>query len=244
MTIVHSVDKALALLQHLRDVGPLRITEAAELIGASPSTAHRLLNTLANRGFADQDPSRRYTLGPGAIITERPIDSALPLYRACRPVVDELRSATGETVHLSIRRKDKVHFIYSAESDAALRIGSRQGHMLPAADTASGRILLAELGRSELRGLYPSMSDETFDALRKQLFLGRQQGYAVNRSGAEKGVCAIAAALSNNLGDPLGAVSVSLPETRFRAALDDGLPAALLDARRRMREQVAHLEPA
>lgn len=244
LTTVHSVDKALALLQHLRDIGPLRITEAADLIGASPSTAHRLLNTLANRGFADQDASRRYTLGPGAIITERPVDGSLPLYRACRPAIDALRTEIGETIHLAVRHKDKVHVIYSAEPDAVLRVSSRQGHMLPAAETAAGRILLAELGKSELRGLYPSMSDDAFDTLRKELYLSRRRGYAVNHESTGRGVCAIAALLTNEMGDPLGALSISLPELRYRSSLAEGLPDVLLRTRQRLLNQVQHLEPA
>lgn len=59
-----SVDNALRLLQMLRDVGALRLKDAAEELGTAPSTAHRLLAMLVYRGFAVQDEKRRYHRGP------------------------------------------------------------------------------------------------------------------------------------------------------------------------------------
>lgn len=59
-----SVDNALRLLQMLRDVGALRLKDAAEELGTAPSTAHRLLAMLVYRGFAVQDEKRRYHPGP------------------------------------------------------------------------------------------------------------------------------------------------------------------------------------
>jgi len=50
--LLESVDNALKLLQMLRDVGALRLKEAAEELHIAPSTAHRLLAMLVYRGFA------------------------------------------------------------------------------------------------------------------------------------------------------------------------------------------------
>ena len=54
----------------LRDVGALRLKEAAEELAIAPSTAHRLFAMLVYRGFAVQDekrlsPSRPRPRAPG-----------------------------------------------------------------------------------------------------------------------------------------------------------------------------------
>ncbi len=65
---VNSVDHALQLLLLLRDEPDLRVTAAAERLGFSPSTAHRLLSTLEHRGFVTQDRmTRAYRVGPALI---------------------------------------------------------------------------------------------------------------------------------------------------------------------------------
>ncbi|MCX4908974.1 helix-turn-helix domain-containing protein [Streptomyces sp. NBC_00878] len=55
---ITSVDHALHLATLLQQEGPLRVSDAAERLGVSPSTAHRLLAMLVYRGFAEQRPDR------------------------------------------------------------------------------------------------------------------------------------------------------------------------------------------
>jgi len=62
--MLESVDNALRLLQMLRDVGGLRLKDAAEELGIAPSTAHRLLAMLVYRAFAVRTADRRYVAGP------------------------------------------------------------------------------------------------------------------------------------------------------------------------------------
>ncbi len=62
--LLESVDNALRLLQMLRDVGAVRLNQAANELGIARSTAHRLLAMLVYRGFAVQDEKRIYHPGP------------------------------------------------------------------------------------------------------------------------------------------------------------------------------------
>ncbi|WP_264004665.1 helix-turn-helix domain-containing protein [Mycolicibacterium sphagni] len=62
--VIGSVGNALHLLQALRDGGALRLTDAARELNVAPSTAHRLLSMLVNRGFAVQDERGRITRVP------------------------------------------------------------------------------------------------------------------------------------------------------------------------------------
>jgi IclR family acetate operon transcriptional repressor len=57
---IESVDHALVLAQLLQQEGSLRVTDAAERLGVSRSTAHRLLAMLVYRDFAEQTDDRRY----------------------------------------------------------------------------------------------------------------------------------------------------------------------------------------
>src|SRR6059058_6566989 len=61
---IASVDAALLLATLLQQEGPVRVTDAADRLGVSVSTAHRLLGMLVYRDFAEHLPDRRYGPGP------------------------------------------------------------------------------------------------------------------------------------------------------------------------------------
>lgn len=64
--VIASADNALRLVVLLRDVGAVRLSDAAAELGVANSTAHRLLAMLVYRGFAVQDEHRIYHPGPAS----------------------------------------------------------------------------------------------------------------------------------------------------------------------------------
>jgi IclR helix-turn-helix domain len=63
-----SVDNALRLIWLLYERGELRVSEAAELLDTSRSTAYRLLSMLEYHRFAEQDPGTKvYAAGTGLL---------------------------------------------------------------------------------------------------------------------------------------------------------------------------------
>ena len=101
--LLESVDNALKLLQMLRDVGGVRLKEAAEQLDIAPSTAHRLLAMLVYRGFAVQDEKRMYHPGPAMGAGPAQRGWTREFNDACRPHMEALASMCGETVNLVIR---------------------------------------------------------------------------------------------------------------------------------------------
>lgn len=229
-----SVDKALKLIQILRDSGYLRLVDAAKELDVSPATAHRLLSMLVYRGFAIQDDSRAYMPGPS--IGERAVmpSGSLKLKGAVQPYLEKLSRETGETANLMIRVGTNIRFLSTVESRNALRVGDRRGAVLPASRASGGKALLAELDLASLRKLF-QVSEETTDPeflrLTSDLDHVRRQGFATNFELTEDGVCAVGAALHVQ-GTSIAAVSVSLPALRLENAVKHGLIEAVLRARR------------
>jgi IclR family transcriptional regulator, acetate operon repressor len=236
-----SVDKALQLIQTLRDTGSLRLVDAAQELDVSPSTAHRLLSMLVYRGFAIQDDSRTYLPGPS--MGERPViaSSSLKLKNLVQPHLELLSEETGETANLMIRVGTSIRFLSTVESRNILRVGDRRGAVLPAARASGGKALLAELDDATLRRLFriaEDGADEDFAALTAELERARRQGFASNFEATEDGVCAIGAAL-HDAGVGVGAISVSLPASRLTAEVRERLVDAVLLARRAIEDDLA-----
>jgi DNA-binding IclR family transcriptional regulator len=236
--VVESVDNALRLLQILRDVGALRIKDAATELHIAPSTAHRLLSMLVYRGFAVQDSQRVYHPGPGLEAGPAANDWTLQLTARCRPHMQALVSECNETVNLVIRVGDQVRFLWSELSTELLRVGDRRGQVFDAELTAAGRILLAELPPDALEHLYlqhdeppgpePRWRDRRmpaheFERLRDDLAAVRAAGFAVNVGRTEEGVAVFGTAIRNPAGKAVAALAVAVPVTRFQRHVEGTL---------------------
>jgi DNA-binding IclR family transcriptional regulator len=260
--VLESVDNALRLLQMLRDAGALRLKDAADELGTAPSTAHRLLAMLVYRGFAVQDEKRRYHPGPAMGVGPAQHGWTREFTDLCRPHMEALAAVTGETINLVIRVGSQARFLWTAETESILRVGDRQGQVLPAELTAGGRILLAELPRGVLEQLYLRPADEPridrgrspayetdrrmavgeFEEFVHELEAARTVGFAVNVEQTEEGVAAIGAAIRNGSGRAIGALTAAVPITRYRQHLRGHLVAQLQAGVRGIEVDVADVE--
>src|SRR4051812_25048959 len=219
---VGAVENALRLLQLYRERDVLGVSETARLLGVGRSTAHRLLTTLRAHAFVVQDQSRAYRVGPalrelGARVAESGVGRA-----RCRSYMQALCDEIGETVNLvSLRGTDAI-FVDSVETRRPLRVGGREGVVLPAHTVSAGKALLAALPVDVLHELY---ADETLatltertvstrTALEAQLELVRQRGYAVNIGESERGITAAACAIPAHAAGERLAIAVSAPSSR------------------------------
>jgi IclR family transcriptional regulator, acetate operon repressor len=240
--LLESVDNALRLLQMLRDVGALRLKEAATELGIAPSTAHRLLAMLVYRGFAVQDEKRLYHPGPAMGAGPAQRGWTREFTDACRPHMETLAATCGETVNLVIRVGTQVRFLSTAESTAILRVGDRQGQVLPAERTSGGRALLAELDDDVLAQLYPELPPDEFAEFVKEMAGVRRAGFALNVEQTEEGVAAFGAAVHNRSGRAVGAVSIAVPVARYRRHSHGDLAARLRRAVHEMEVDLSDIE--
>ena len=245
---IEAVDNALLLLQLLRDGGTLRLKDAAEELGVAPSTAHRLLAMLVYRGFAVQDETRRYVPGPAMGVGPAGLSWTRLLRSLAQPHRELLSAQLNETVNLMVRVGTKVRFLATVEGSNVLRVGDRQGTVLPASRTSGGKAILAELDPPMIQQLFRSnnaeisgdtIAEEDYPAFLRELDAVRSNGFAANFEGTEDGVSALGMALHNRHGQVVGAISVATPATRFRSVFDGGLVAALRETCRQLEIDIA-----
>ncbi|MGB3438171.1 MAG: IclR family transcriptional regulator [Actinophytocola sp.] len=209
---IESVDHALRLAVLLQQEGPLRGSEVAERLGVARSTAHRLLAMLVYREFAVQDQDKRYAAGP---VLSHPVaaEPVTSLRELALPHVRELVRRCGETVNLTVLHGADVRFVVSVECDQVLRVGDREGRLLPASLSSGGLAILGARGEEGLERY--CAGDADLPALRREVRRVRRQGFAVNDQRTEAGVTAIGRALRDQAGSPVAAVSIAMPTARY-----------------------------
>lgn len=213
---IESVDHALRLAVLLQQEGPLRLTDAAQRLGVARSTAHRLLAMLVYRDFAEQDEQRRYAAGP---VIRRPgaPEPVADLRRVALPHLEALAERSGETVSLQVLLGDQARFVATVEGKHVLRVGDREGRLVPAHLASGGKAILALRSAEDVGAVFgsPDSPEIDLDALNRELRRVRRRGYAINDQKTETGVTAIGVAVVGPQETPVAAVCLAAPTARF-----------------------------
>lgn len=236
---VQSVERAVRLLEVLRDhPDPMSVADLAKALDLSPSTVHRLVNTLKNCKLVDQDPAdRRYRLSLRILLFAKAILDRFDLRERAHPFLGELSKEVGETVFMGILDGFELVYVDHVDSlDHGLRMTPQIGRRQDAHTTALGKVLLAHLPAHQLEvflasGPFPRRTENSITdphVLRGELEAVRQRGYALDRQESEIGICCVAVPLRGPSGQVEAAISVSGPSTRMdRNGLESRLRSSL-----------------
>jgi IclR family transcriptional regulator, acetate operon repressor len=220
---IQSVDRALYLLETIAEAGgEATLTELANRTGLNISTCHHLLATLIRRGFATKVPGRRlYALGARIFyLGHACLQVDLP--RRAQPYLEAVNQATGETVHLAALQGDSVVTLSVREARHAVRVDTgKVGKVEAPHATSVGKAILAWLPEDEIRrmlaGGMKSFTEKTITdlpALLESLRVVRRNGYAIDREEYLPGVICVGAAIRDQAGTVIGAISASTPTMR------------------------------
>lgn len=221
MAAVKSVGNALRVLGAFLETGTdeVGVNEIARLLELSPSVTHRLMTTLRDRGFLEQDSvTRKYRVGLKALEVGRLYLKRHPFaIAAIRAVQEALPEYTCFAGTLS---KDQVVILAVAEGTATIRVGAHPGERLYAHSTAIGKALLACFDNQEVLRILarvgmPGLTDSTIVdpyELLDELGRIREDGYAINDEESTRSVVSIGVPIQGSSRQPLGAFSVSLPK--------------------------------
>ncbi len=230
---VQSVARALDVLEALVEADkPLGVGEVAALTRLPQGTAHRLLQSLQQRGYVRRDGSRKYTLGTATVRLANGAQRALA--RSARPYLAELVELSGETANLAVREGDDVVYIAQVSSPHTLRMFAEVGRHVPPHSTAVGKVLLAALPRDQAlgivrrAGLAPRTPTTITDlaGFAAELDLVATQGWAADEEEQESGVRCVAVPVGGP-GATVAAMSLSGPADRFAGGRTEGLVAQM-----------------
>jgi IclR family acetate operon transcriptional repressor len=244
---VESVDRALRVLAELAEHGAgISLDDLAEAMALPKSSLHRTLAALRERGFAGQREDGRYTVGSELLRIAFRFHDRMDVRVVWRPLLERMRDACDETVHLGVLDGADVVYVDKLESSHSVMLGSRIGGRNPAHCTGVGKALLAwtyptdealfgwieRTGplRRKTRG---SITDPA--ALAEQMAKVRRDGFATDLEESELGVRCVAAPVFLGGAAPVAAVSIAAPKermplARMRTLAQDLVRAARSDA--------------
>jgi IclR family acetate operon transcriptional repressor len=226
---VQSVVNALRVLEAVAAAQPVGVSELARTVGLPKTSVQRAARTLHHAGWIQPlgtEPTRW-------ALTTHMLDLSLHAYGEyqlrdlAHPAMQHIRDHTGETVHLIVmdHEHDDGVVVHRVDSDQSVRAFVKVGSRSPLHATASGKAMLSRMTEREVERILgaglPAYTRHTTtdpEALRRELRVFREQGYAVNEGGWRHEVASVSSPIMRADGLPLGAVTISIPFSRFDAA--------------------------
>ena len=218
-TGARAIHRALAILECF-ETGPreLGINELAKSLSLSPSTVHRIVRALVERGYlAQNEQSTRYTLGPTMIVLGQVTQRLFGLDRVV-PLLEEVGRRYGESVTFGMRDGASVVVLAQIDSTKPMRFSHPPGTRLPLYASALGKALLAGARHvpAELRALgkLKALTPRTLHehrVLSADLATTLARGYAIDDEESVMGVRAVAAPVVGRGGEVIAALGIEGP---------------------------------
>lgn len=226
--------KVASIIELLGERGPSTATEVASAINEPRSSVYRLLRYLDNIGWIEPGTLpgtwdlgvRLYRLSARAV-------HRLDFTRAVRPHLDQLHSATGQTVYLCVRNRWEAVCIDRIDGREVTSLELQLGGSLPLHLGGAPTALLAfsdehvrsawekwaREAESSRRGDRSALDVDKILARVEQI---RGRGFSVSRGDVTKGIASVGAPIFDHSGQLRAALSVSgLAESILD--VDDGI---------------------
>jgi len=220
-----SLVKGLTVLMAFKGANAtMSLTEVANELDMSISSAQRILYTLEKIGFLVKSPkSRKYRLALGVLDLAYHYMTADAVIEVANPFLTELSSVTGETVNLTKPIGTEMIYVARVVASNHIPVHMPLGSRLPMYCTASGRAYLSALPEDEAQDtlrrselVQHTQWTET-DPLRLMKLVRKyaHEGVAYNKEELFLGDMTLAAAIRSREGRPIAAVHIVAPTSRW-----------------------------
>jgi DNA-binding IclR family transcriptional regulator len=197
-----AVDRALSVLKVFSPERPaLTLAEIAEHTLLYKSTALRLLASLEHGKLIQKGNDGRYVLGPEVARLYAAYSASFSLEKVVLPAMNKLVAKTRESASFHVRQGDQRLCLYRVDSPQPIRDHIHAGDLLPLDRGVGGRVLLAFDG--EPGALYDEI---------------RENKLFASIGDRAEGVAGISSPVFDATGKLVGALTLTMPATRFKKA--------------------------
>jgi DNA-binding IclR family transcriptional regulator len=161
---VQSVTRALQLLEALTADEEMGLMELAKRTDLLPSTVHRLLATLADRGYIYQNrETGKYLLSFRVLeVASHVAHRTDRLRAAARPFLERICRVCRETTNLVLLDQWNIVYVDQVLGERAVRLFAEVGRNIPAHTTGAGKAMLAFSAADDLQALLEHEPFESF----------------------------------------------------------------------------------
>ena len=219
-----AVSRAVDVLQAASAAVPegAPLERLASSVGLDPRIAEEILVPLSEKGLMRQDADTdRWHLSHSVMELARPFLNSDDVLVRVRPLMEQWHAETGETVSLFHRAGNQQIVTAALPSTHPVRYALEVGSAFPLYLGAGGKAMLAFLPEAECESLIKAGELDAMtryvpnaSALRKELALIRQRGFAISSGERVEGASAVALPILREDGRPAAVLGLMMPSFR------------------------------
>jgi IclR family transcriptional regulator, pca regulon regulatory protein len=214
--------KGLAVLGAFDKQRPsMTLSEAASAVDLSRATARRILRTLADLGYVEQN-GRQFSLSPGILRLGFAYLATQSWIERATPLMKELSERLHESCSAAILQGSEVVYVARVPTRRIMSVAISVGSRLPAFHSSMGRVQLGFLDDAEIWRRLMSLRIEPLtpstitdpQALFDRVRADHEQGFSIVDEELERGLRSIAVPLVDRAGQCVAALNLSTHSTR------------------------------
>jgi DNA-binding IclR family transcriptional regulator len=215
-SVNQSTQMAFLIIEVMAEIGkPVALSDLARRIGAPKVRVFRFLRTLLSLGYVLQDPdTEKYRLSYKLYHLGQALADSTDILREARPVMVELRDATGFTVSFSQMEPTGMRILDMVRTEQPVAIVTRPGALLDFHASAQGKIALAfgdaRLPEEPLRQ-WTNETPTDPAAIAAEVQAVRAQGWAEAPNQTLQGVTAVSAPVFDMNGAFIATLTIAGP---------------------------------
>ncbi|MGE0039189.1 MAG: IclR family transcriptional regulator [Xanthobacteraceae bacterium] len=196
------------------------VRDLAREMRTNATTIHRLMTTLENFGYVEQDMrSKRYRLGAKIMSLANTYSDQNPLPIIARRVFHEFSGRFAHSFYLGVLNNFDVIYTAVLDGRGALKISMQPGGRTAVYSTGMGKVLLAYQPESFVEAFLAAVplkahtphTNTSAQRLRRDLHEIQRLGYAVNYGEHFEEIGAVAVPVRGNKGEVVAGLSLGFP---------------------------------
>ena len=248
LAAVKSADRVLDLFELLARAGrEMSHSEIAEILRIPKSSLSQLLKNLIARDYVEVTPNGRgYRLGEALLSLSQSAGRMRDLATQAEAFLIELTQKTGESSALNLLRGDEAEVAATVLGPHRLVTHMRLGDLAPLYATSGAKAILAYMpadfqkdyfARVQFKRATPN-TIHSLKALRQEIATIRASGLAYSREEWTPGIIGIGIPILDPANEPLGAINVAIPASRFGSEMQHKAEGALKHTRDALTRQL------
>ncbi len=214
---VQSFARGLGVIRAFNAEAPTQtLTEVAARTGLDRAGARRILLTLVQLGYVEQD-GRLFRLTARTLDLGYAYLSTTPFWNLAEPVMEELVAEVHESCSVAVLDGPEMVYILRVPTSKIMTINLGIGSRLPAWCASMGRVLLAGVAEAQVDAILSASDIRPLtrytltdrDDIKMAISQARTQGYALVSQELEEGLCSIAVPLFDRAGNVIAAMNIS-----------------------------------
>jgi len=193
------------------------LSEICKQLGIYKSRGYSILHTLRQFGFIEKDPeTKAYSLGSGLFLLSNSVLTNMGLRELASPLLKKLSWQTNNTAIFGAISGKHVFIVAKEEGGQEIGVNIKIGQSFPLTWGAHGKAITAFLPERERKAIlanqkmyyhgHPSKFDKS--RFEKEMARCRKTGFALDMGEVISGIRAVASAVLDSGGKPVGSILV------------------------------------